>query len=73
VCTQIRELLASVAAARGEPLVTFFEPARLAEYVRQLGFEEVWDLAPEEANARYFAGRTDGLRTRADHYMGAWV
>jgi O-methyltransferase involved in polyketide biosynthesis len=72
-CRQIREMLADASAARGEPLVTFFEPARLAEQVRELGFAEVWDLGPEEANDRYFAGRTDGLCARADHYMGARV
>jgi methyltransferase (TIGR00027 family) len=70
---QIRELFANRGAARGEALLTTFEPAELVEQVRKLGFAQVWDLAPEEANARYFANRTDGLRARADHYMGARV
>jgi methyltransferase (TIGR00027 family) len=72
-CRQIRELLAHAGAARGEPLVTFFEPAKLAQQVRELGFAEIRDLGPEEANVRYFAGRIDGLRARADHYMAARV
>ena len=46
---QIQELFMNVNAARGEPLVTFFEPADLAQRVRK--FAEVWDLGPEEANA----------------------
>jgi methyltransferase (TIGR00027 family) len=70
-CRQIRELLANAAAARGEPFLTSFEPGKLAQQVRELGFAEVPDFGPEEANARYFAGRTDGLQARADHYMGA--
>jgi O-methyltransferase involved in polyketide biosynthesis len=62
------------AAARGEPYQTFFEPAKLAEQVRKLGFTDVSDLAPDEAEARYFAGRTDGLRLPAsEHFMRARV
>src|SRR5580658_4493078 len=46
------ELLHNWAAARGEPFVTFFEPADLVERVRKLGFAEVSHFGPEEANAR---------------------
>jgi methyltransferase (TIGR00027 family) len=68
------ELLHNWAAARGEPFVTFFEPADLVERVRKLGFAEVSHFGPEEANARYFADRTDGLRLRApSHFMSARV
>jgi methyltransferase (TIGR00027 family) len=61
-------------AARGEPYQSFFEPVKLAEQVRKLGFAEVSDLGPEEAEARYFSGRTDGLRPLAsEHFMRALV
>ena len=71
---QIREFGMKAAAARGEPYITFFEPAELAEQVRKLGFADVRDLGPEEANARYFANRADGLRVLAEsHFMGARV
>jgi methyltransferase (TIGR00027 family) len=64
----------AVTAARGEPVRSFFEPAELAEQVRKLGFAEVSDFGPEEARARYFAGRSDGLRpSAASHYMRARV
>jgi methyltransferase (TIGR00027 family) len=70
-----RRILAAVmarAAALGEPLQSFFEPAQLAEQVRKLGFAEVSDLGPDEAQACYFAGRSDGLRPRANsHLMNA--
>jgi methyltransferase (TIGR00027 family) len=49
-------------AGRGEPWLSFFAPAYLATRVKELGFAEVRDLGPPEANARYFAGRGDGLR-----------
>ena len=57
-------------------LSTTFEPASLAEQVRELGFAEVWDFGPQEATARYFAGRSDGLLLPASfgfHLMGARV
>jgi len=50
-------------ASLGEPWLSQFEPSLLTARVKELGFTQVWDLGPEEANARYFAGRTDGLRT----------
>ena len=56
------------AASRGEPMVSFFESASLAAQVREVGFAEVWDFGPKEANARYFADRSDGsgFRPRVD-------
>ena len=71
---QIRDLFAIVNAARGEPYLTFFEPAKLAEQLREVGFTEVRDFGPDDANARYFANRTDGLHITAEHhFMGAQV
>ena len=61
-----RQVLASIqanVASRGEPLVRVFEPTTLAARVKALGFTQVWDFGPEEADAHYCAGRTDGLRT----------
>lgn len=59
---QIRESLMTLAGARGEPMVTLFEPRALADQVRKVGFTEIWNVGPEEENARYFGDRTDGLR-----------
>jgi len=55
-------MLKAATAARGEPFVSAFDPTALTAQVKALGFRQVWDFGPEEANARYFAGRTDGLR-----------
>lgn len=70
---QLLELMTKANAARGEPFLTFFEPAALAERVRKLGFAEVWDLGAEKVNARYFANRSDGLQLSFGHFMGARV
>lgn len=72
-----RRLLATIkamGAARGEPYLSLFEPTDLAVQVKELGFTQMWDLGPEEANARYFAGRRDGLRAQPyTHLMKARV
>jgi methyltransferase (TIGR00027 family) len=54
-------VLKANAVALGEPWLSFFDPASLMARIRELGFTEVRDLGPEEANTRYFGGRTDGL------------
>jgi O-methyltransferase involved in polyketide biosynthesis len=59
---RIAAVLKAAAAARGEPALSFFDPANLMARLREVGFAEVWELGPEDANARYFAGRTDGLK-----------
>ncbi len=49
-------------ARAGEPFRTFFDPPALHAQLRAMGFGEIEDLGPEEKQARYFQGRTDGLR-----------
>lgn len=56
------DLLAAHVAAAGEPWQTFFEPAGMQRELVAKGFTRIEDLGPDEVNARYFAGRTDGLR-----------
>lgn len=48
-------------AALGEPWVSGFNPATLADELRALGLELVEDLGGLELSERYCAGRTDGL------------
>ena len=57
-----------------EPVLSLFEPSDLVARLRALGFTEVWDMGAEEADARYCAGRTDGLRVYSHmHLMKARV
>jgi methyltransferase (TIGR00027 family) len=69
------DVLAARVAAAGEPFQLFFDPARLQEELRGLGFRRTEFLDREQLNARYFKDRTDGLRVRGGlgHLMGAWV
>jgi methyltransferase (TIGR00027 family) len=48
-------------AALGEPWVSGFDPATLADELRGLGLELVEDLGGLQLRERYCAGRTDGL------------
>jgi len=50
-------------AERGEPWRSFLEPDPLRQKLLAMGFSEVDDLGADEINARYLAGRTDGLRS----------
>jgi hypothetical protein len=54
--------VAARAAARGEPWKTAFDPAVLAATLGHLGFGRVDDPGAPALNARYLAGRADGLR-----------
>jgi O-methyltransferase involved in polyketide biosynthesis len=56
------DALAERVAAAGEPFRSCFEPEALVAALRAMGFRDVRDVAPDELNARYFAGRADGLR-----------
>ena len=50
------------------------DPSRLRAHVHALGFVVIEDVGPEEAQARYFAGRRDGLGTLPfAHLMHAQV
>jgi methyltransferase (TIGR00027 family) len=56
------DALAARVAAAGEPFVGFFDPQKLTQALRAMGFNQIEDLNGDEINARYFADRTDGLR-----------
>jgi O-methyltransferase involved in polyketide biosynthesis len=58
---QFAAVLKASTSARGEPILSLFDPVTLAARVQELGFVQVSDFGPKEANARYFAERTDGL------------
>lgn len=71
---RVFDALASRVAAAGEPFQTFFTPAQLAAELHAAGFGTVEDLGQDDINARYFRGRTDGLRVGSlAHLVSAWV
>jgi methyltransferase (TIGR00027 family) len=55
----------AVFAARGVHFGTFFTPDEMSALLGEAGFRSVDHLTLEEANRRYFTGRTDGLRAPA--------
>jgi methyltransferase (TIGR00027 family) len=50
---------------RGEPSGTRFDPAAFAQEIKALGFSRAEALEGPALNARYFAGRGDGLKLSA--------
>lgn len=61
-------------SAVGEAWRTSFDPGRLAEDIRGMGFERVRDWTPDEINAHYFAERDDKLSIGSiSHVMCARV
>jgi methyltransferase (TIGR00027 family) len=68
------DALSERVARAGEPFQLFFHPASLVNDLARLGFANIEDLASEEINARYFAGRSDGLAVSgAGHLLAAWI
>jgi methyltransferase (TIGR00027 family) len=66
--------LARRVAAAGEPWRVSFDPAALAADLRAMGFLRVEDLDGNALNARFFAGRSDGLVVGSlAHVMQAWL
>lgn len=52
------------AAGLGEPSLTFFRPDELHARLHGLGFARVSHLSAADVNARYCAGRRDGIQMR---------
>ena len=65
--------LAARVAMAGEPFQLFFTPEQIARELA--GFRTMEDIGSAEINARYFAGRGDGLRMMgsAGRMVSAWV
>ncbi len=72
---QALDALSERVARYGEPFQLFFDPAKLQDELKSLGFHRTEFLQGKELNARYFKDRADGLQVRGSigHLMGAWV
>lgn len=69
------DALSKRVARYGEPFQLFFDPEKLQDQLKSLGFHRTEFLQREQLNARYFKDRADELRVRGGlgHLMGAWV
>ncbi len=56
------QLMHMTARRVGEPMKSGFDPARLAEDLKQTGLRLAETLSPVDIQARYFEGRSDRLR-----------
>jgi methyltransferase (TIGR00027 family) len=57
----VHRALSRRVAKAGEPFQTYFVPGELRTELQSMGFHSIENLGAAEINARYFAGRTDGL------------
>ena len=53
---------ANGARSSGTPFISFFTPGEFLDRARAAGFADVRHVSGRDLNARYFAGRPDGLR-----------
>jgi methyltransferase (TIGR00027 family) len=60
---QLRQLAENGARASGTPFISFFTPADILALARDAGFRDASHVSSAMLNERYFASRTDGLRT----------
>jgi methyltransferase (TIGR00027 family) len=68
------DALSERVARAGEPFQLFFDPAALASDLARRGFGDIEDLGCGQINARYFAGRSDGLAVMGGgHLLSAQV
>lgn len=68
------EALSARVVRAGEPFQLFFDPVELRSDLARLGFDDIEDLSGDAINARYFAGRLDGLAVSGGgHLLSAWV
>jgi methyltransferase (TIGR00027 family) len=72
---QALEALSERVARYGEPFQLFFDPGKLQDELKGIGFRRTEFLQGKELNARYFKDRDDGLLVRGGlgHLMGAWM
>jgi methyltransferase (TIGR00027 family) len=58
-----RQAAENGARGSGTPFISFFAPAEMLAMARDAGFREARHVSAATLSQRYFAGRTDGLRT----------
>jgi methyltransferase (TIGR00027 family) len=56
------ESVEAAAASSGTPFISHYAPDEMSDICRAAGFSSVQHVSPDDLTARYFDGRTDGLR-----------
>jgi hypothetical protein len=68
---QVSAAFVGIATEMGEPFLSRFLPREIDQLFRRHGFGETADFGPEDAPARYFAGRTKVDLGRAERIITA--
>src|SRR5262245_9001504 len=58
----MQEGVEAAAAGSGTPFISHYAPDEMVEMCRAAGFSSVQHISPDDLTARYFTGRSDGLR-----------
>jgi methyltransferase (TIGR00027 family) len=58
----MQESVEAAAAGSGTPFISHYAPDEILEIFHAAGFSAAQHVSPDDLTARYFAGRTDGLR-----------
>jgi methyltransferase (TIGR00027 family) len=66
---ELRRVTEERAAARGFPWISFYTPGDILSLAVAAGFDDVRDVSQSDLNARYFAGRRDGLRSPSGEHV----
>ena len=70
---QLRAELAPIMADLGEPWVSLFVPAEIERLLQEHDFEQIVHFGPQEAEATYFAGRSDAKLATPQRLIAATV
>ncbi len=65
----MQESVEAAAARLGTPFISHYSPTEMVEMCRAAGFSAAQHVSPDDLTARYFAGRTDGLRPPSAEQM----
>jgi methyltransferase (TIGR00027 family) len=67
--SHVMRLLEAMAARMGEPAGTTFTPEQVCNVMRPLGYRDVHNIGPEQANRMYLANRADAIRVHPSMYL----
>jgi len=65
---ELRARTEAMAAKRGAPWISTYEPEEMLRLARQAGFATVGHVSPSDWDASYFNGRTDGLHAASGEH-----
>jgi len=65
----LRAVTEKLAAERGAPWISTYQPDQVLRFARQAGFADVGHVSSSDWEARYFEGRTDDLHAASGEHL----